>query len=173
MPEDYRPVYHQNSRVGTGFWAHFWDFFSLVSRSYSRQIRRLPFKPLFYFALGCGCAMAMFAVRFYRIIVVTLSPKRSPLSAHPKRPLQEKPISVHDKGHETQPGASFHGEATGSGHPRGTATGRRQSSGRIAAGVTAVIGRGAEQHRKHRRQPWVTLLARHIVLYFGQYISNH
>ncbi len=62
MPEDYRPVYHQSSRVGTGFWAHFWDFFSLVTRSYSRQIRRLPFKPLFYFALGCGCAMAMFAL---------------------------------------------------------------------------------------------------------------
>jgi len=38
------------------------EFVYFASKSYSRQIRRLPFVKLFYFALGCSCAMGMFAL---------------------------------------------------------------------------------------------------------------
>ena len=38
------------------------EFLNFVAKSYSKQVRKLPFKKLFFFTLGCGCAMGMFAV---------------------------------------------------------------------------------------------------------------
>lgn len=56
------PTETTSGRVGLGFWARFWEFTALLSRSYSRQMAKLPWKKLFYFAMGCVCAMTMFAL---------------------------------------------------------------------------------------------------------------